>query len=221
MIINPSRYAAGGGGGIAVEAYASTNSNGSTSTQIFAAPSGITSGELLILIVGSFTTATTPPTGWTLLTSVAGGGTGVTVYYKVSDGTETDVTITATNFASIYYGWYFRISGADTTTPVDVIGSSWTNSSTQGQALSATTTTDGCLVFFIAGFDGADGGSFGFVSGTDWSIESEELVTTGSNSVSGCFGYKVLATAGASGNVVVSKSISDGWSNRQFAIAPA
>ena len=215
-ILNPYRFAAAGGG-VVVEAYASTNSGASVTDQLFTAPAGITSGELLILNVVS-NAVRSAPSGWTTAFTFSASGINQHIFWKVSDGTETDVTITGTGY---FCGWYYRISGADTSDPFNVFGNPWTSLGTQGTALEATTTIDGCLVFFIAGFDGADGGSFGFVSGTDWSIESEELIGTSSLSNSACFGYKILATAGATSSVIVSKSVSDGWANRQFAVAPA
>ena len=132
MIINPHRYATGGGGGITVEAYGSTNSGGSVTNQIFTAPSGITSGEILVLIVVS-NASRTAPSGWTSLHSFNGSGVSQSVFWKLSDGTETDVTVTGSGY---FCGWYCRISGADTTTPVHAVGPVWANSGTQGQVTS-------------------------------------------------------------------------------------
>lgn len=108
---------ASGGAGIVVEARAQTTSDGTfNTTQDHALPSGITAGDLLILIVriGASRTASTP-SGWTLLTTAFGANQLNYVFYKTASGSEgSSVTVTV-NAASHQTGLAYRISGADHT----------------------------------------------------------------------------------------------------------
>jgi hypothetical protein len=69
-------------------------------------PANIITGDLLLMVVklGSTATATTP-TGWTLLSSRSSTGNSY-IYYKISDGSETnhiDVTVTSSHVSAITY----------------------------------------------------------------------------------------------------------------------
>jgi hypothetical protein len=69
-------------------------------------PINIITGDLLLMVVklGSTATATTP-TGWTLLSSRSSTGNSY-IYYKISDGSETnhiDVTVTSSHVSAITY----------------------------------------------------------------------------------------------------------------------
>ena len=222
MIINPYRYAAGGGGGIpVVEAFSAVTST--TTTSITATdPGGITSGELLMLLMTSDTAIdpyTTTPSGWTLLQSfVNSNSAAYGIFYKIASGSEGDVTVTVGSADHIV--WYLRVSGANTTTPINVLGSSNAGAGTNSTALSVDTTTDNCLAFYLNSFDGGDGYPFS-ISGTGWTETDEQQVSTSGSANSGSWGNKDQETAGATGNVTITASTSDGQSTVQFAIAPA
>ena len=72
---------------------ATSNANGNVTTQTVSLPSGVVTGDLLIVIMGfrdrTFTTTTvTFPSGWTeLVTRTAGTAQGI-VFYKVATATE-------------------------------------------------------------------------------------------------------------------------------------
>lgn len=162
-------------------------------------------------------------TGWTKEFSYANstGDASLAIYWREADGTEgatEDVENDSTNWES--YGWYLRISGADTTTPFHQKGSgSFSSPSTSHAIPGVTTTIADCLAFYLLGFDGGDGAPFS-VSGTGWAEVDEEQSGTGGADASGCFGTKDQASAGATGTATVTSSASDGAVYVQFAIAP-
>ena len=211
MIINPYRYATGGGGGPVIEAYAGTV-RGGDSTITLVAPSGITSGELLLAFL-SCENSPAAPSGWTVY-GVSGSGTNARLYYKVSDGTETDLGFFNSGGAC---GWYMRVSGHD---GFNILGTRGTNSGTSHTISEATTTVDNCLALYFFAFDGGDGLPF-TISGTDWIDEDQIQDALNGASTSGCFGQKAIPTAGATVDVGVTSSVSDGSAYFQVAIAPA
>jgi hypothetical protein len=83
-----------------------TSAGSSVTTAPVTMPSNIITGDLLIMVlkIGSTGTATTP-TGWTLLSSRSSTGNSY-IYYKISDGTETnhiDVTVSTAHASAITY----------------------------------------------------------------------------------------------------------------------
>ena len=90
-----------------VESTAVYTSGGSAvTTAPVTMPINIITGDLLIMVVklGSTATATTP-TGWTLLSSRSSTGNSY-IYYKISDGSETnhiDLTVTSSHVSAITY----------------------------------------------------------------------------------------------------------------------
>jgi hypothetical protein len=83
-----------------------TSSGSAVTTAPVTMPANIITGDLLLMVVklGSTGTATTP-TGWTLLSSRSSTGNSY-IYYKISDGSETnhiDVTVTSSHVSAITY----------------------------------------------------------------------------------------------------------------------
>jgi hypothetical protein len=113
-------------------------------------PSGISSGDLLIVFVsnGSSRTATTP-TGWTLVAGTSNSGGFYRVYQRIADGTEgSTLSVTLSNTAN-FNSVAFRISGHNATTPVNV--SATDNTSNNVVSPSVTTTVENCLVLRMQG----------------------------------------------------------------------
>ena len=223
MIINPYRYAAGGGGGIpVVESYQFSN-NGDASTQdlTLVAPTGISANDFLVLIAMADTGYdfwTTTPSGWTKMAGYFGNIVCVSVFYKVASGSETDVTLDSEGTASAdSLGWYIRVSGGAS---LNVEGGGTSGPSTSHVIGSVTTTVDNCLAFYALSFDRGTGEPFG-ISGTGWTKTDEGHNNTGFTGASGCWGTKEQATAGATGDATVTTTDSDGASHIQFAVAPA
>ena len=213
-IINPYRYAAAGGGIPVVEAFQTTTGvNNITVT----APAGITSGEMLLILIsidGSAGSVSTPA-GWTELTVESGGGCYNYTFYKISDGTETDVTIVGATTGN-KAAFYIRVSASS----IDVSGTSSSSTGFSHAITEVTTTVDNCLAFYSLAFDGADTTSLN-VSGTGWSESGYLQSGSGGVGITGCWGTKEMATAGATGTATVASTSSDGTSNCQFAVAPA
>jgi hypothetical protein len=83
-----------------------TSAGSAVTTAPVTMPINIITGDLLLMVVklGSTATATTP-TGWTLLSSRSSTGNSY-IYYKISDGSETnhiDVTVTSSHVSAITY----------------------------------------------------------------------------------------------------------------------
>lgn len=115
----------------------------------------------------------------------------------------------------------YRISGINTTTPVDVVGTPQLTSSSSSIAVNAiTTTVDDCLLF--ASFSG-DGGDLtpSTVSGTGWTEEAERTSGTGPNDACGSIATRSQASSGAGTSCTFTFSVSDGNVAVQIAIAGA
>ena len=220
MIINPYRYAGGGGGGVPVVDDFTAKTQTTGTDIVLTAPTGIAAGKLLFAMLtadAGFDIYTTTPSGWTKLIGYGANSTTFAVFYKVATGSESDVTFTSTSSGE-KIGWYLVISG-NNATPIDVSGTSTNGSSFTHAITEVTTTVDNCLVIYVLSFDGNDGNPFS-VSGTGWSESDEQSAGTGAGT-DACWGTKEQATAGLTGNATVGSSGSDGSAHAQIAIAPA
>src|SRR3972149_3061724 len=213
-----------------VESWTKNNSNGNGQNYIdLSKPSGVNVGNLLIVIAGSdydnATWASNIGQGFTRLfnhgNSTSDSSYGV--WYKIADGTELS-TITPSYSGSMEqtWGFYIRISGVDTTNPINATGSpTYTGDSTSHPANQCTTNVNECLALVVLAFDGGDAGSFS-TSSSGWSIEDEEFSGIGSGfGACGCWGKKQVASAGGTGNVTITTPEGDGSVQCQFAIAPS
>lgn len=192
-------------------------------------PTGVVSGDLLLLIVvddpGNRSDHQYDAiTGWTLDEDLSGADVGAdvssVVFWREADGTEGATETADNDLVTDKAGWYIRISGANTTAPFDVKGTySADSTGTSHVVPGVTTTVADCLAMYYLGFDGGDGDPFS-VSGTGWSQTDEQAEGTGAG-ISGCFGEKDQASAGATGDATVTSNASDGAVYVAFAIAPA
>ncbi len=211
----------------AVEGFQASNGGTTTSTNlVLNAPTGISVGELLLLIVGNDEDAAgttfNAVAGWNKI-GEAGSGTPdafIGAYWRIADGTE-GASVTVTSADNQYWmGWYIRISGADRTTPIDVsqfqVG---TGALTSHPITGVTTTVNNCLAIYGLSFDGGDGNPYS-VSGTGWTESAEQQCSATGTTNGGCWGTKVQTTAGATGTATVTSSVSDGASYFQLAIRP-
>jgi hypothetical protein len=210
-----------------VEGFQASNGGGTTSTNlVLTAPSGITAGELLLLIVcddyANTATHFNAVTGWTKL-GESGSATPdayIGVYWRIATGTEGSSQTVTSTAAAYWLGWYLRISGADTTAPINA--QSFAISSATGVnphvIPQITTTVDKCLAIYGLSFDGGDGALFSVASPWTESAEQTNGATTLRNS--GCWGTKAQATAGATGTASVTCAQTDGAAYFQLAIRP-
>jgi hypothetical protein len=120
-----------------VQTINSFSSGASSTTSVVTLPTGISSGDLLLLVVGIFTIAgsITTPAGWTQL---ATNGTFETtsIFYRQADGTEgSSVTVTHTSAGCV--ALCYRITGqlAGGTPAVSVVVTNNTGASPQSGSL--------------------------------------------------------------------------------------
>lgn len=203
-----------------------------TSTSVtLAAPASIAAGDLLVAIFGNDDAATdnvtAAPSGWTQRvgqthTSQSCGT--IYVYTKTADSGDesaTDYTWTLNN-PEARCGQIFRVTGANTTTPVNAANSSESASpDTTMTYPSITTDVDDCLIFAIGGPNGntpytTEDDSSNYISGYSGRF---------SRNLTG-FGFvvqtAVLASHGATGTKTsVITSAAQHWTTAQIAIAPA
>ena len=212
-----------------LETWLASDTAGATATNLdLTKPSGVVTGNLLIIIVGSDDATDTiqfsmADGAWTK-DGEAGGGDAdahIGMFWKISTGDETSTQAVTAASADEMYGWYLRLSGAHASTPIHA--SDYTGNdvpATSFDIAGVTTTVDECRIFYALGFDGADGDPFS-ISGTGFTETDEHESGTGANDAGGVFGEKDMgATQGATGTATVGTSISDGAASFQFAIAP-
>ena len=117
-------------------------------------PAGITAGDLLLLVVVvSVNTVPNLPSGWDPLTSGASGTGSQSPAYRVSQkiatGSESG-SQTVTMSSSTSHGQMYRISGADQTTPIDVVGTPlYAAIGVSPASAGVTTTMVGCQLWAI------------------------------------------------------------------------
>lgn len=155
--------AAGGAGSVpALQGTATLVENAASATVAVTVPSGANVGELLICAVTGSRTATgdtlTAPGGWQTAALVKDGsanGVVTGLYYRVADGTEA-ASYTWTNTAGTagrISGSMQRVSGADTTTPMDAAATSASLTAVAGTTIDApslTTVTANALLVSAA-----------------------------------------------------------------------
>ena len=156
---------------------ANNNSGNAFKAITLTKPASIAVGDLLLLIVGN-DSADIPIwddlTGWTKFVNAnsAGADANLGCYWRIADGTE-DATIEVTcttEFVDIF-GWYIRVTGADTTNPINVIGTpAYVISDTDHIIPSVTTTVNDCLAIYALAWDGGDAGSFSASNTTSVSL---------------------------------------------------
>lgn len=201
-------------------------SSGATNTLTLTVPSGLAENDLALCIVGSddsngSTIAWQAESGWSIAIQ---GGDGVSdcefcVYYKIAGASESAVTFDHLSNDELA-GWYLRVTGIDTTTPIDVTGAVYIDGSGTSKAITGVTTTvDDCLAFYVLSSDGEDCAPFGQPTG--WTEFGELTNGSGGGGVGLVFGTKTQAIAGATGTATVSTTANDGVAGVQFAIRPA
>jgi hypothetical protein len=193
-------------------------------------PDNVAVGDLLLVLqinenssgTDQWNDTTNKPTGFT---NVFEGGSGVSdshigVFWREADGTEGATLNCPQNNSENGVVWYLRVTGADTSSPIDVMGTITEGETNSLAITAATTTVDNCLAFYVQCFDGGDGLSY-TVSGTGWSESDEQQSGTGQADSSGSWGTKLVASAGTTGSPTVTASVTDGMGGVVFAITPS
>lgn len=177
---------------------------GSLGSMTATKPSGVVSGDLLITALVTQATSTSLSivtlSGWTLIRQSAIGGANDkqhAVYYRIAGGSEPSTwTWTLSNGGATTY-WsnaVSRITGIDTTNPINISGIQANASSASVTAPSITTTVNDCLLLFT----GADTNGRTYTAPTGMVEKWEDRVNgTFDDSHSGA--VETLTTAGATG----------------------
>ena len=105
-----------------VESFTTYLSGSQASTMTATYPSGIEADDLMIIGCGCSRNGATnwlAKTGWTLLDTTTGYGVVSAVYYKIAVGGESGTTAFTTDGNGRMSGLFWRVSGVDTSTPVN------------------------------------------------------------------------------------------------------
>lgn len=199
----------------------SFNSGTATTSITLTKPTGVASGDLLLIIAGSDPDNTSgphvnTPSGFTKIKDFGDAGTDahIAAFYRIADGTEGATLSLTTVSATELYGHYIRYSGVDNISPLNVVSRDF---DLEIVLTGVTTTADNCMAFYCLAHDGANGSPFS-ASGVGWIERGDVAVGSSSGGVSGCWGTKEMPTAGATGSVTISPSSTDGTAAFQFAI---
>lgn len=215
---------------IAVGSVSNTPTHGSRTNTTITAPTGIANGDVLVavLFVGHASAlpllTVTPPAGFTEVTNSPSGTAdsdpyeiSIRVYRKAASGESGNYTFT--HAAAETQGFMYRLTGVDTSTPIDATPVAAAYATNGGQTTtygSATTVTDGCfLIFAEAVWDGPGSGT---VSGTTPSIAVRRSGTVN------WIGDGTQTTAGATGSRTRTNgngSISSRWASIVVPVRPA
>lgn len=198
--------------------------NGAAQTSLtLTAPSGITAGELLLLIVVDDQTAQadyTGPAGWNFVYTHGSSTTdsNSSIWWKKADGTEGNVAVSSTN-TNYKGGWYIRISGAEVDRcPINGIRNN-SGAGTTATVPWIVTHADDVLGFYVCTGDGADTNPKG--TPTDWTEQDEQTAGSTSVGVGASYGTRSLSTGQDTGDRTMSMNSSDGWGTLSFGIVPA
>jgi len=216
-----------------IESYASATTGGSASTSITfsSAPSGLTAGDLILILIANERNNDWQyqnVTGYTRVTLASNANDiQLGIYYRIATGDANDgfpnLSVTYASSNEFAVGWALRISGVDTTNPIPIFGTYQTGIGSSNQTVpSITTTTDNNLVIMFVGLDGSDVDPITITSGTGWTSGAYAEDDAGDQTL-GVYGEwytKEMSTAGATGTVSMSHG-NDGWAGLQFAIKPA
>lgn len=221
---------------IAVGSTSNTPTYGTRTNSTITAPSGITNGDLLVAVLhigdGSALPAltVTPPSGWAAVTNSPSAidksdpyTTAIHVFYKVASGEAGNYTFSHSSADT--EGYMYRLTGADTSTPIDVTPAasqcaSGANGSVTNYA-AITTVTNGAFVILCEAMWDSGAGS-DTVTGSNPTIAVRR---SGGNS---WIGDGLQTTAGTTtartrtnGNGPSTGSINSPWASLVVPIRPA
>jgi hypothetical protein len=202
-------------------------------------PAGTQSGDLLVAVISSriaSTTSITLPSGWTLVTEqktnnvVAGASTGIAsamMAYIVRGASAPALGFTHPTAPSVAQGQIVAYRGCAQVSPLDVVGGGTTATAITAVSVAGMTTTaaNDLIVMGVAGGRNAAWSAFDAVTdpgtqsgATDtttaptagtWLERADTQTTTGADTSLG-IADAIKATAGATGNLTVTASLSGG-----------
>ncbi len=193
-----------------------------TATITLTKPSPVNTGDLLLLLVGTESTSpnqwTDNLTGWNVHLATQVNTESHAIFWRIADETEdTTIDVVAASSNGLM-GYYLVISGVDTSDPFSggFVDTDPTDASVH-TFNEVTTDRGNCLGFYYANY-GDDGTTF--TVALDWIEKDEGTGAISGDIISSCFGTQSLTTAGASGDAVVTASVSVGAGGTLFAVQP-
>lgn len=128
--------------------------SGSTASLATSAPSGVSSGDQLVLFVGVSTIGVTitTPTGWTKVAEIADAPTDrarAALYVRTATGGSDDTPTISFSPACVCEAYIARATGQYASAPVDSSATAYANISTPAVATVTTGTTDCLLYMFL------------------------------------------------------------------------
>lgn len=205
-----------------IEGYTRNTTEGTSSTLTLTKPTGVAVGDLLVMICGNENSGNgegfSPHAGWVQMCNLGSANEDcyLSVFYRVADGTE-GASETLSQGADDGHGWYFRISGADPTNPINVASAGMTGVSIYGSTGDVQTTAP-CLAIGALAYDGADT-TFKLLTTGTWAnldVLQSPLGSSGGNGSSGVVATLNQSTAGWVGTTWLITN--DGWAGFCFAI---
>jgi type II secretory pathway pseudopilin PulG len=224
--ITMDESSASSGGAVVYQGFNEGKRTANGTSVTVTAPSGISSGDLLIAAVstdGSTSGSLASPAGWTLLDRGSDSATQVTlgVWYKIAGASEpANYTFTWTGNEQAY-GWIMRFTGHNSSTPINTSAfQAGTSTSSTPPCPSVTTTVANTMIVRIGAFDRA------LITVDSPGLSGHTTITmdrsnTNSNACSGGAGYKQQAAIGASGTVNFALTGAENYRTVTIAIAPA
>jgi len=205
----------------AVETFSVAVTSADATSIIVNKPTGTIEGDLLVAIMSTDGGALTlgAPDGWTAITNNIGTTHTSRSWYKIAGASEpTSYTFTVSASESIVCG-ILRISGHDSSNPIDVSGTA-TGTSNAPTSPDVTTTVADTLVLRYFGADDDDmTQDSGYPSAHTGVYVRGSLESWGETS-SGV-AYTTQASAGATGTAAFSITAAEEWSAVTIAIAPS
>ena len=200
-----------------------------TAAETISNPSGLSSGDLFLVVVMSNSSngpmEYEPPAGFTSIERFSQSlAIGTSIFYKIADGTEgytSSFTVYNTSGTMYYNIWAARITGVDTSAPINIVGTTDNiDNSTTLDIPGITTTVNNTLLLAVATHKGSDGNTMSIESG--WTAEQtiDAPNTSQSYGIAGIIGSKEFESAGATGTVTVTSVAGDDTFGVMFAIAP-
>jgi len=207
---------------------ATTGGTESTDLVFASAPSGLAAGDL-ILIIGMCEQQNTDEwqalTGYTAI--VLGNNANdahLRFYWRITTGDANDgfpnLTPT-TSYPTFKVGWACRISGVNTSDPINQTGTAEIGSGPDIEVDALTTDAINCLAIFGIAIDGSDVTPVSISGGTGWSMYGNlEDPADNADGVGGAFGTKEVPSIGSTGTVTLTWD-ADGFQAVQLAIEGA
>lgn len=187
-------------------------------------PSGVQTGDLLIVIctIDGTGASLSGPSGFSTLHSEVQSGSQTTAsWWKEATGSEPSTYSVTWSGSEAYVGSCIRISGADTSNPVDVSDSNTGSGYSTVSAPSVTTTVGNTLLLRFHGMDDDDEGDDYSGDNPSGTTELYAYGSTGSNhECSGACSYESQTSAGSTGSAGWTFTNYEGWAAFTVAIKP-